>query len=71
MANLPEFQAYQTSVKLNQVSYQGARWKCISIEGFCYFHTFSWPMEDETLTILGEFDNWRRGMSASAVLLAP
>jgi hypothetical protein len=41
------------------------------IGGVCYVHTSNFPMEDETLTILGELDNWRRGMSASAILLAP
>ncbi|BBG97513.1 hypothetical protein Prudu_006667 [Prunus dulcis] len=32
---------------------------------------FNFPAPDETLTILGESDNWRSGISASAVLLAP
>jgi len=33
--------------------------------------TFSRPAEEETLTILGESDNWRRGNKASVVAFTP
>ena len=39
--------------------------------GLVLFCTCSFPIEEETLTILGESDNWRRGMKASIILFGP
>ena len=35
------------------------------------FPTFNCPIADDTFTIVGESDNWRRGISASTVILVP
>jgi len=33
--------------------------------------TSNCPRKDDTFTIVGESDNWRRGMSDSTVILVP
>lgn len=38
---------------------------------FEFAHTVSFETPEETLTILGELDSWRRGKSAEVTLFVP